>query len=178
VNAPGEAAEWTAGQAPFDLETIFRAHYGRIARIIAKVVRDPARAEELAVEVFLKLWRSPQALAGNTEAWLCRAAVNKGLDELRSRIRRSRYERLFAFIRPVLTPEEVCGATEEQERVRFVLARIAPQQAELLILRSHGLTYDEVGSALDLNPASVGALLSRAQQAFRKEYLRRYGKQS
>jgi RNA polymerase sigma-70 factor (ECF subfamily) len=48
-------------------------------------------------------------------------------------------------------------------------------QAELLILRSDGLTYDEIAQALDLNPSSVGTLLSRAEAAFRKEYVRRYG---
>jgi hypothetical protein len=31
--------------APFNIETAFRTHYGRVARIIARVVRDHARAE-------------------------------------------------------------------------------------------------------------------------------------
>ena len=35
----------------------------------------------------------------------------------------------------------------------------------------------ELWSMLDLNPASVGTLLSWAQQAFRKEYIRKYGEQ-
>ena len=35
--------------------------------------------------------------------------------------------------------------------------------------------YDELASTLDLNPSSVGTLLARAQQAFRKEYIKRYG---
>ena len=52
---------------------------------------------------------------------------------------------------------------------------IDPRQAELLLLRSHGLSYDELASALDLNPVSIGTLLSRAQHAFRKEYVKRYG---
>lgn len=48
-------AETPTEQAQFDLEAVFRSQYPRIARVIAGVVRDPARAEELAVEVFLKL---------------------------------------------------------------------------------------------------------------------------
>jgi len=43
------------------LDAIFRAHYERIARVIGRVIYDQARAEELAVEVFLKWWRNPQA---------------------------------------------------------------------------------------------------------------------
>ena len=163
--------------APFDFEATFRAQYERIARVIARVVRDPARAEELAVEVFLKLWRNPQAQGEKAEGWLYRTAVRKGLDELRRRTRRTRYERLLGFVRAVPTPEEVRATTEEQERVRLVLSDIEPRQAELLLLRSQGLSYDELASALDLNPASIGTLLSRAQQAFRKEYVKRYGQE-
>ena len=100
-----------------------------------------------------------------------------GLDELRRQTRQTRYERLLGFVRGVPTPEEILAATEEQEKVRLVLSVIVPRQAELLLLRSYGLTYDEVASALDLHPTSVGTLLSRAQQAFRKEYIKRYGRE-
>jgi RNA polymerase sigma-70 factor, ECF subfamily len=178
VNAPSEAvAETQAGEAPFDLDTIFRAQYERIARVIARVVRDHARAEELAVEVFLKLSRNPQAQGEKAEGWLYRVAVRTGLDELRRQTRQTRYEGLLGFVRGTPTPEEIRAATEEQQKVRLVLSTIAPRQAELLLLRSHDLSYSEVASALDLNPASIGTLLSRAQHAFRKEYIKRYGEE-
>jgi len=178
VNAQSEAvAESGASEAQFDLESIFRAQYERIARVIARVVKDPARAEELAVEVFLKLWRNPQAHGDGAQAWLYRTAVRIGLDELRRQTRRGRYERVAAFLRRMPSPDELHAAREEKDRVRRVLAQVDQRQAELLILRSQGLSYEEVASALDLNPASVGTLLSRAQQAFRKEYIKRYGEQ-
>jgi RNA polymerase sigma-70 factor (ECF subfamily) len=176
VNATADVAGMGAG-APFDFEAIFRAQYERIARVIRRVVHDPARAEELTVEVFLKLWRSPEAQGEKAEAWLYRSAVRKSLDELRRRPRRTRYESFFGFVRAVPTPEDIRAAAEEQERVRLVLAVIQPRHAELLLLRSQDLSYDELASALDLNPASIGTLLSRAQQAFRKEYIKRYGEQ-
>jgi RNA polymerase sigma-70 factor (ECF subfamily) len=179
VSAPSDAvAEIAARRTGFDLEAIFRAQYRRTARVIARVVRDHARAEELAVEVFLKLWRNARAQQGeNAEGWLYRVAVRAGLDELRRQARRARYESLIGFVRGSLTPEEIHTATEEQERVRLVLGAIEPRQAELLLLRSDGFRYEEVASALNLNPASVGTLLSRAQQAFRKEYIKRYGEE-
>lgn len=178
VNAKSDAvAELQDNEAQFDLETIFRAHYERIARVIARVVHDPARAEELAVEVFLKLWRNRQAQGEKAEGWLYRAAVRIGLDELRRQTRRSRYEHLLGFMGEASTPEEIHAATEEKERVRLVLGAIERRKAELLVLRSHGLSYDELASVLDLNPASVGNFLSRAQQAFRKEYIKRYGEE-
>ena len=99
------------------------------------------------------------------------------MDELRRRTRRARYESLFGFVRAVRNPEEIRATIEEQEKVRWVLAAIEPRHAELLLLRSQDLSYDELASTLDLNPASIGTLLSRAQQAFRKEYIKRYGEQ-
>ncbi len=70
-----------ADSAP-DLEAAFLAHYGRVARTLARIVRDRARAEELAVDVFLK-W-SRRGLPGwPNEAggigWLLKTAVRTGL---------------------------------------------------------------------------------------------------
>jgi RNA polymerase sigma-70 factor (ECF subfamily) len=182
VNALGEtAAAEIAGDTDFDLEALFRAHYRRIACVIVRVVRDPARAEELAVDVFLKLSRDRKGQRENPEGWLYRVAVRIGLDELRGQSRRLRYESLLGFFAgspaPALTPEEIHANSEERERVRRVLGSMARPQAELLLLRSDGLSYGELASALHLNPSSVGTLLSRAQQTFRKEYIKRYGKQ-
>jgi RNA polymerase sigma-70 factor (ECF subfamily) len=178
VNATSEAvAKETTGDvdAPFDIEVIFRAQYRRISHVIARVVRDHARAEELAVEVFLKFSRRPKAHGDKAEGWLYRTAVRMGLDELRRRERRSRYERLLGIGPRVLTPEEIHSATEEQNKVRLVLGMLPRRQSELLLLRSFDLSYAEVAAALDLNPASIGTLTARAQKAFRKEYLKRYG---
>ncbi len=176
MNARSEAVDAAKPrELTFDFEATFRSHYERIARVIVRVVRDPARAEELAVEVFLKLWRSPGAHGEKAGGWLYRTAVRKGLDELRRTTRRGRTERLLDLVRRVPTPEDIRSATEEQEKVRRILAVLDPRQAELLLLRSHGLRYDEVAAALDLKPVSIGTLLTRAQQVFRKEYIKRYG---
>ena len=159
----------------FDFEAFFHAHYERIARVIARVVGDHGRAEDLAAEAFWKLWQTPGAQGGNAGGWLYRTAVRMGLNELRSGRRRERYEAMADDPPELLTPEEEHAAAEEREQVRQVLAVLNERQAELLILRSSGLTYDELAAALRLNPASVGTLIARAQQAFRKEYIKQYG---
>ena len=169
--------EMNSNHAQLDLEAIFEAQYERIARVIARVIRDPGRAEELAVEVFLKWSHTPLAQGSKAEAWLYRTAARMALDELRKQARRNRYDGLSAWDRKPPTPEELHAAAEEQNKVRAVLGALSPRQAELLLLRSQGLNYDELASTLDLNPASVGTLLSRAQQAFRKEYVEKYGKE-
>jgi RNA polymerase sigma-70 factor (ECF subfamily) len=100
-----------------------------------------------------------------------------GLNELRDGERRARYEQMSDLARGLPGPEEMRAAAEQRENVQRVLAALEPRRAELLLLRGSGLTYEEVANALDLNPASVGTLISRAQQAFRKEYISRFGEQ-
>ena len=179
VNARSEAlADLTNSVTSFDLETLFLAHYPRVVRIIGRVVRDAARSEELAVEVFLKLWRNRKAQTGDVEGWLYRVAVRIGVDELRRQSRRAHYERMLAWVRPgssPVTPEEIHSTTQEQERVRSVLSILDPRQAQFLLLRSQDFSYAELASILEMNPASIGTLLSRAQESFRKEYIKKYG---
>jgi RNA polymerase sigma-70 factor (ECF subfamily) len=136
-------------------------------------VQNDARAQELAGEVFWRLSQILKAQGDNTSGWLYRTATRLALDELRKQLRREKYERLFSFGRPPSTPEELYLQSEEQRRVRFVLARLRKKDSELLILRSNDLSYEEIARALDLNPGSVGTLLRRAEEAFRKEYVRR-----
>jgi RNA polymerase sigma-70 factor (ECF subfamily) len=83
---------------------------------------------------------------------------------------------LLPFAHGSANPEETHAASEEREQVRKVLAAIDQRQASLLLLRADGLSYEELAAALELNPASIGTLISRAQQAFRKEFERKYGK--
>ena len=177
MTARGNALEAAERGEAFDFEALFHAWYPRTARLIARVIRDPARAEELAVEVFWKLWRHPKAHGEKAGGWLYTTAVRIALNELRRQARASRYETLSEGAAGAATPEEARAAAEEQEHVRTVLAVLDRRQAEVLLLRSSDMSYDEVAAALDVNPASVGSLVSRAQQAFRKEYVKRYGEQ-
>ena len=161
------------------LDAIFRAHYERIVRVIGRVIHDQARAEELAVEIFLKWWRNPQAHGVHAEGLLYRSAVREALDELRRQTRRSRFERLFSFVRASpKTPEHLYAVSAEQHRVRSVLGALSRRHAGLLVLWSQGFSYQEIAVSLNVNPDYVGSLVKRAQEAFRKEYLKRYGKQS
>jgi RNA polymerase sigma-70 factor (ECF subfamily) len=172
-------ADDAAPVAGVDLESLFRAQFPRIARVIARVTRDPSRAEELAVDVFLKWSRTPKAQGPHAVGWLYRTAMRVGLNELRSETRRRWYERLYSVIpgghSAVATPEDERQVNESREQVRAVLGRLRHRQAALLVLRSDGLSYAEIAAALNLNPASIGALLTRAEAAFQKEFIRRYG---
>ena len=157
-----------------DFDTFFRAHYARIARAVARVVGDDACAEELAVEAFWKYWRTPAAQGEQAGGWVYRTAIRLGIGELRRRARHARYAGLLRFGSPP-NPEAIHAASEEQKRVRMALAGLKPRDAELLLLRSDDYSYEDLAALLDLNLASVGTLLVRARQAFRKEYTKLYG---
>jgi RNA polymerase sigma-70 factor (ECF subfamily) len=178
VDASSELAivKNAAAMDGFDFEAVFREDYRAVTRLIARVVRDSGRAEELAVETFWRLWRTPSAQGDSARGWLRRTAVRLAIDELRRRARRERYERLWPFGR-VKTPDELFVSSEEQGRVRAVLVALPRREAELLLLRSDDTPYEELAALLSINAASVGTLLSRARQAFRKEYVKRYGEQ-
>ncbi len=179
VSRPSDAVsaihEARLADAPFDFEGLFRAQYGRVTRVISRVVQDPSRAEELAVDAFLKLWRTPGAHGPGASAWVFRTALRLGIDELRRAARRTRYAPLLRLVRDAPTPEDNAATGEDRRRVLRVLAAIRREYAALLLLRSHGCSYEELAATLELKPASVGTLLRRARQAFRKEYVRRHG---
>ncbi|HEX4137064.1 MAG TPA: sigma-70 family RNA polymerase sigma factor [Bryobacteraceae bacterium] len=167
--------ETSALQSSPGFEALFYGHHERITRMIARIIRDPGRAEEVAVEVFWKFWRTPKAHCSMAVGWLHRTAVRMSINELRRQARATRKEALAQTADDPHDPERIAAASQEQEHVRTVLAEIRRRDAELLLLRSSGLSYEDLAAALDLNPASVGTLLSRAQQAFRKEYVKRFG---
>lgn len=167
----------TDDAAPFDFEQCFQANYARIARAAARILGDPARAEEVAGEAFWKLWQTPAAQGEHAMGWVYRTAIRLALNDLRGRQRRARYEGRAGAPPAAPTPEEAHSAGQEREQVRRVLAALAPRDAELLLLRHQGLSYEELAAAIGVKASSIGTLIARAQNAFRKEYTQLYGEQ-
>ena len=102
-----------------------------------------------------------------------------GYNALRAARRRARYELQagHAALELKASPEPSRSLEQKQERarVRATLRGMKEREAQLLILRHSGFSYREIASALGIAPGSVGTLLARAQQTFRKEYIKRYG---
>ena len=158
-----------------DTGQLFHLYYPRIARVIARIVNDPSRAEELAADVFWKFMRNSNAQQANPAGWLYRAGIRRAIDELRRQQRREKYHRLLGFLGTAPSPEHLHSVAQDQQQVRTVLAALKHRDSELLILRSEGLSYEETAEILGLSETSIGTLLRRAQNAFRKEYVKRYG---
>jgi len=158
-----------------DFDALFQAYYRRLARLLYSVTGDTGRAEEAAAEVFWRLYRKPPPAKTNWEGWLYRAGVRLALDQLKMQRRRARYEAMAAVFGIAVTPHELLEQNEERTRVRQTLAALKPEQAALILLRGEGLSYVELAAALNYRPASVGTALARAEAAFRKEHVKRYG---
>jgi len=156
-------------------DALFAANYVSLTRLIYRVVGDTGWAEDLAADTFWKLHRNPPKSDQNLPGWLYRTGLRLALDELKKQKRRARYEALALARESTQTPEEAAEQIEQQTRVRWVLSVLKPEQASLLVMRSEGYSLAEMASTLSINPNSVGTFLARADAAFRKEYVKRYG---
>ena len=164
------------------LEQYFLEYYKTAVRIAFRVLGNLAAAEDVAMEVFLKLHRNPlsDAKDHNIAGWLYRSVTRAALDSLRSQSRRERRE--SNAVREQSQQAATDGPGEmlredQARRVRAVLARLKPVHAELLILQISDCTYEEIAAILSLRLSSVGTLLSRARRSFAVEYERTYGGQ-
>jgi RNA polymerase sigma factor (sigma-70 family) len=175
--APAEFDE----TAPQSFDELFLALYPRLVSILRRMLGDPGRAEELANEAFLKLHASvlPSVAKKNVAGWVYRTAMNLGIDDLRSRARRQRWEQEALRSASVTARGDdglqVVLRAEKQKRVRTVLAKLKPEWAQVLLLRATGHSYREIASHLDIPSTSVGTLLLRAEAGFEKCYLETFG---
>jgi RNA polymerase sigma-70 factor (ECF subfamily) len=153
-------------------EGLFRAEYARVVGIAHRLLADQTEAEDVAQDVFISFYRAHPADAPYAPAWLHAAAAHTALNALRSRDRRSRREAAEAL--PLDTPAsddpaETVVASETRDEVRAILARLPERSAAMLALRYAGLSYEEIARALDVRASSIGTLLRRAEDAFRRE---------
>ena len=162
-----------------EFEAVFLEHYPRVAGVLMRLLGDRTRAEELANDVFWKLYHTPPAggVDGRVGGWLYRTASHLGIDALRAAARRRKYEDASSRspAGAVRTPLDDLVRAEQCRKVRTVLAALKPAQAQLLILRAGGLSYKELSEVLEVNPAGIGTMLCRAQAEFRRVYLELHG---
>jgi RNA polymerase sigma-70 factor (ECF subfamily) len=180
VTVTTDNAQREQGRAEEDaavaFEAIFHEHWTRVYAVLFRLVGDQAEAEDLALEVFWRLYRRPPAHehGNNLSGWLYRVATNLGNNALRAFKRRQRYEEeagrrvLEAAAAP--DPDIAAGRAEERQQVRRVLAQMKPRSAQLLILRHSGLSYAELAAALGVAPGSIGTMLARAEREFEAQY--------
>lgn len=151
----------------------FEHHYRRLYRYLDRLTGDPEQAADLAQEAFVRLHRRGE-LPDDAAAWLITVAMNLFRNERSNRSRRlrlltpARGEQVQAD--PASSPLEVTLADESRRQVRTALDQMPEREQRMLLLRAEGYSYREIAIALELNEASIGTLLARAQRAFRQAY--------
>jgi RNA polymerase sigma-70 factor (ECF subfamily) len=159
---------------PPAFEDLFRREYPKVVAIAYRVVADADEAEDVAQDVFVSFYRKHPAEAHYAGPWLYAAAAHTALNVLRSRDRRATRDVVEARRREDQAPDPARAAetAETASEVRAALARLPDRSAALLALRYSGLSYEEIAAALGLRQSSIGTLLRRAEDAFRKEVAR------
>lgn len=173
-----EAESPGAAEALRAFESLFRQSYSEIVRCAFRVTGTRHEAEEIAAEAFTKFYRDRPAVQ-NPVAWIKRCALRGALDALRASQRRARREQTVSTpaTRP-LSPDTLFEQSEQRVKVRRILAEMRQRDAEMLLARADGSSYQEIAELLGINAVSVGKLLERAEANFRKRYEQRYGIQS
>jgi RNA polymerase sigma-70 factor (ECF subfamily) len=121
--------------------------YSRVVYAVAlRVLQDAAGAEDILQDVFLQLWRNPDAFdasRGNLAAWLAVIARHRSIDRLRKRRPEIDIEDCVIAGGPDLRDET--ERTLVVEKIRGALAEMNPDQRGLLELAFfQGLTHSEI----------------------------------
>jgi RNA polymerase sigma-70 factor (ECF subfamily) len=156
-------------------EEVFQRHFSRVHGVVSRLVGDADEAEDLTLEAFWRLWRTPGVEDGSCGPWLYRVATRLGYNALRARTRREAHERAAGIHEHSRKAGgDPAGEDErriQREQVRVTLRRLPARQAQILGLRMAGMSYREIAAAMNVKTSSVGSLLARAESEFEKVYV-------
>ena len=147
--------------------------------MLVRLTGDPALAEDLAQETFVKAYRAIGKTSRDLRvaAWLHRIASNACLDVLRRRQRLRwlpwdgpKHDHLLVSD-PADDPERAAVGAEARAAVRRALAAVSPRHRRALTLREYeGLSCAEISQVMGLSRAAVKSLLFRARLELRAVY--------
>ena len=155
-----------------------------IVNFMYRMVRNQAIAEELAQEVFLRVYRSRETYRAEARfsTWLYRIATNLGVNHARD----TRHERTASTVYLDETDSET-GTTPDvadttisveaqmlrQERMNaireHVMALPERQRIAVLMHKYEGMDYRQIGEVLKLSESATKSLLFRAYQTLREK---------
>ena len=139
-----------------EFDAAYREHARRVAAAARRVLGDPAAAEDVAQEVFMRLWERPTLFdpaRGSLAAFLSVMARSRALDRHRAEGARDRARDRLAEVealRPatVEAAEHAVERREQSEAVHAALRALPQSQRETVVLAYAG----------ELNSAQIGSL--------------------
>ncbi len=170
----------SGNMAAFDI--LLRKYRKPIINFMYRMVHNQAVAEELAQEVFLRVYRSRETYRAEARfsTWLYRIATNLGVNHARD----NRHERTAQTVQ-LDEPDPETGTTPDladatptaeaemlrRERMnairQHVMALPERQRTAVLMHKYEGLDYKSIGEVLKLSESATKSLLFRAYQTLR-----------
>lgn len=160
-------AQRTTTTADESVRTLIEEHGAAIYRLAVSIVRDPALAEDVTQETFIRAWQHRDTYRGDAPVrrWLLRITHNVAVSTLRT----LREEVRDPSTLPDQQVDLVAPAVESRMAVHEALARLDPLSRSIVILREiEGLSYAEIGEVLGAPLPTVKTRLFRAR-AFLRE---------
>lgn len=153
----------------------FAAFYDATAPLVygiaLRVVRDPSRAEEIAQEVYLEVWRNAGrylSAKGSAKGWIVTIAHRRAVDVVRSEeASRRRLEMIGRRVEPDhdIVAESAETADERLRLLRALGGLPEEQRTAVELAYFDGLTYREVADRVG---APVGTVKSRMHTALQR----------
>ncbi len=151
---------------------LFQRWSGPLLKFTGRMLGDPAEAEEVTQDVFLKVIARAGQYDGRASvaSWLFAIAANACRDRLRRTARRPSVS--LDAVAEVPQPDVPVDLrlVERQRRaaVRRALAHLSDEQREVLVLaRYHGLPYAEIARALSISEGAVKTRVFRAMETLK-----------
>jgi RNA polymerase sigma-70 factor (ECF subfamily) len=156
------------------LRIVVERYQHRIFALIYGIVRDRHEVEDVAQEVFLKVFLRIRAFDERSQfyTWLYRVAANAAKDHVKKRSRRPAQplpDEETGLPDTGRGPGERAAAEENRLRVRQAIDALPPRYREILALREiQGLSYSEIASVLKLSIGTVESRLHRARARLKR----------
>ena len=161
-------------------ELLLQRYRTPLVNFLCRMVRDEAAAEDLAQEVFLRVYRARKSYAPSAKftTWLFRIATNLALNALRDgrfRLLENSLDATDENEQRVLdVPDRGPNVVErlmERDRAarirRAIRALPGKQRAAVLLHKYHELDYDEIARILGCSESALKSLLFRAYETLR-----------
>jgi RNA polymerase sigma-70 factor (ECF subfamily) len=159
-------------------KVLFHEYRGRLFYYISRFIKSEQIAEELVLDVFMKIWLGRDLIVNirSFDAFLFRVAHNKSIDFLRSAANDGQLkELLWDEIRAAAgeQPDLQLQHREFEAKLRAAVALLPPQCKKVYTLsREQELTHDEIAERLKISKATVNNHIVAAQR-FIRTYLSR-----
>ena len=157
-------------------KTLFRMYNGRLYNYIFGIIKSHQVAEELVMDVFMKIWLGKGLIAQieNFEAFIFRVAHNKSIDFLRSVAKDPKFQDLLWYEMQGTTADQADSSMLQQEyeaELRDAVDLLSPQRKKVYQLsRLKEMTHDQIATHLGLSKHTVNNHIVEAQR-FIRSYL-------